>query len=175
MERIELDFLRPERRPRWPAFALLALALAFAGDLVRTHQALEREIQLKEIQLARLGADGSRSARLDSAAPPVNAEEYEFARATVRRLSTPWTRLFQALEAAQIDRIALLAIEPDAESGTVSLSGEGKDYLAVLSYVSTLEEQRTLQRVHLARHELRQSARERSVSFTITAAWKERR
>lgn len=175
MERIELDFLKSGQRPRWAALALLALALAFAGDLLRTYQSLQREVGLKEMRLARLGADAARGARSDPTAPPINAEEYEFARATVRRLSTPWTRLFQALEAAQIDRIALLAVEPDAESGTVSLSGEAKDYLAVLSYVTTLEEQRSLQRVHLARHELRQSARERSVSFTITAAWKERR
>ncbi|MND06039.1 hypothetical protein D3C83_271810 [compost metagenome] len=49
------------------------------------------------------------------------------------------------------------------------------DYLAVLSYVTTLEERKELTRVHLARHELKQGARDRPVTFTITAAWKERR
>ena len=173
IERIELDFLCPKRPVRWPALALLVIALAFAGDLARTYRALDAEATAKELRLARKGnvAVPARPEPLFRA----NAEEYEAARATVRRLSTPWGRLFQALEAAQMDRIALLAIEPDAEAGTVSLSGEARDYLAVLSYVATLEERKELARVHLARHEVWQSARQRPISFTITAAWRERR
>lgn len=174
MERIELDLLHTDRRARWPAVALLAIALAFAGDLLRTYRSLDTELSAKEMRLA--AADAAAPKRVRAAlAAPISAEEYESARATVRRLSTPWGKLFQALEAAQSDRIALLAIEPDAESGTVSLSGEAKDYLAVLSYVTTLEDQKDLKRVHLARHELKQAARDRPVAFTVTAAWRERR
>jgi hypothetical protein len=174
MERIELDLLRPERRARWPALALLVVALAFAGDLLRTYRTLDSERSAKEMRLAAVGAARPNRARPESTAP-ISAEEYEFARVTVRRLSTPWGKLFQALEAAQSDRVALLAVEPDAESGTVSLSGEAKDYLAALSYVTTLEEQKALKRVHLVRHELKQGMRDRPVSFTVTAAWRERR
>lgn len=174
MDRIDLDFLQSGRRARWPALALIALALVFAGDLVRTYRALDAEVTAKEIRLARAAESGATRARPE-AAVATSAEEYESARAIVRRLSTPWARLFEALEAAQVDRIALLAVEPDAESGTVSLSGEAKDYLAALSYVTTLEQQPALKRVHLARHESKQGSRERPISFTITAAWRERR
>jgi type IV pilus assembly PilN-like protein len=174
MERIELDLLRAERRARWPALALLAIALAFAGDLLRTYQSLDRELSAKEVRLAGAGVAGPTRAR-PAVTTPISAEEYEFARATVRRLSTPWANLFQALETAHSDRVALLAVEPDAESGTVNLSGEAKDYLSVLSYVTTLEDQKELKRVHLARHELKQGTRDRPVSFTVTAAWRERR
>ena len=173
MERIELDLLRPKPSVRWPALTLLAIALAFAGDLARTYRALDAEATAKEGRVARKG--NAVVAARPGAPSPVNAEEYESARATVRRLSTPWGRLFQTLEAAHMDRVALLGIEPDAEAGTVSLSGEAKDYLAVLSYVATLEERKELARVHLARHEIKQSARERTVSFTITASWQVRR
>jgi hypothetical protein len=105
----------------------------------------------------------------------LSAEEYAFARDTVRRLSTPWTTLFQALEAAQTERIALLAIEPDVENRTLSVSGEAKDYLGTLTYVANLADQKTLARVHLARHEVRRGPQQRPVAFTVSAAWKEER
>ena len=59
-------------------------------------------------------------------------------RETVQRLSLPWDQLFSALESAASDKVALAAIEPDPRAGTVTISGDGKDYLAALSYVLNL-------------------------------------
>ena len=47
-------------------------------------------------------------------------------------------RALPALESAASDKVALAAIEPDTTKGTVMISGDGKDYLAALSYVSNL-------------------------------------
>jgi len=173
MPRIEIDFLAAERPRRWPTLLLLVIAIAFAGDLVRTNQLLGAELAAAQRRLAgpsRAAAPGNAQIESVNARP----EDFDSARVIVQRLSIPWGSLFQALEAAQTERVALLAIEPDASSGIVNLSGEGRDYLAVLSYVATLEQQKELKRVHLARHEWKQTGRDRTVSFTVNASWKVR-
>lgn len=173
MNRLELDFLRTRRPPAWASFVLLALAMAFAGDIGWSYRNLSADVEQIE---ARLAASSSleRNARPTSIRP-IAREEYAFARETVRWLSTPWERLFGALEGAQTVHVALLAIEPDAENGTVSLQGEAKDYFAMLTYVARLGEEKALRRVHLVQHEMRRGAPQRAVAFTISASWKEGR
>lgn len=171
MRALELDYLQ-SRQPGWAGFTLLALALAFAADLGVHQRQLREEIAQKE---ARLAASARRAPTLPARADGASAEEIAFVRETARRLSTPWDRLFAALEAAHSDRAALLTIEPDAENGTVTLTGEAKDYLAALTYVANLAEQKTLRRVHLVRHEISRSSPQRPVLFTVSAAWKEQR
>jgi hypothetical protein len=121
---------------------------------------------------ARLAAAARRPAQepKEAKTSAVLAEEQAAARSTIRRLSMPWDELFQALEASKTDQVALLAIEPDSEARTVSLSGEAKDYLAALSYVANLGEQKTLAKVHLMRHEARQDGTG-PVAFVVTASW----
>jgi hypothetical protein len=174
MRRLELGYLRPGGRSRLMRYVLAAAAVAFTLDAAWYWTRLKDDIALKEAQLSR---QASAPKSLRSAAPlqAVSAEEYAFARDTVARMSTPWDRLFQALESAQTDRIALLAIEPDAEHRTVTIVGEAKDYLAALSYVASLSEQGALKRVHLVRHEPQKNASRRPLGFTISAGWTEER
>jgi hypothetical protein len=172
MRTLQLDYRR-RRGPRLAAYVLAAFAVAFAADGAVHYRALERDLALKEARLA-----GRMHLRKQNPAPsisrPVNPEEYAFARDTVRRLGTPWEALFQALEASQIDRVALLSIEPDVENRAVSISGEARDYLAVLTYVAQLGDQGALSRVHLVRHENRRGG-PRPLAFTVSASWKEDR
>jgi hypothetical protein len=173
MKKLELDFLRTRPRPGWAAYALAALAIAFAADVGLSYRAVRVEVAKKELYLAARGAS-SDEARTKSSARPVEREELEFARETVRRISMPWEGLFQALQSAQSDRVALLSIEPDAENGTVSVTAEARDYLAALTYVANLSEQKALRKVHLVRHEVKQGGG-KAVTFNVSAAWREAR
>src|SRR4030095_14945457 len=101
----------------------------------------------------------------------VSAEEVASAKDTVQRLSTPWGNLFGALEQAATDQVALLAIEPDPKAGTVLISGDSKDYLAVLSYVLTLSHAPALDRVQLVRHEVKTDDPQKPVRFAVSAGW----
>lgn len=180
VRRLELDYLRSGRRPGWAAWTLLAVALAFALDLGRSWVALKDDIARKDARLAMQAAQARPGELLRVSMPktaprPVREGELAAARDTLQRLSVPWDALFGALEAAQTERASLLSIEPDAVSGTVALTGEAKDYLALLSYVANLEQQKALSRVHLARHETRQNEPQRPLAFTISASWRERR
>jgi hypothetical protein len=161
MRALHLDYLDASERSATARWLLAAAAVAFAAHTAVYYQDLT----------ARLAGLEARAPRLKSLpVPAASTEEFAFARDTLGRLSTPWERLFQALEGAQTERVALLSIEPDAAGRTVTVSGEAKDYLAALTYVARLAEQPSLTRVHLVRHE---TARRGALTFTVSAAWKD--
>jgi len=171
MKPLALDYLNANPRRHFAAYVLAAVALGYALDVGLRHVRLKTELKELETQVAaRTAVSGER--RGIGTPQPVSAEEYESARDTAKRLTTPWVRLFGALEAAQTDRVALLSVTPDAERRTVSILGEARDYLAALSYVANLGEQKSLRSVRLSRHEIRPGSA-KSVAFTVSAAWKD--
>ena len=166
MNSIKLDFRSEARTPRWVAPMLLALSVAFAGDVgVSFYRNLVLQ-KKNEAALARLDP------RLFKPARNASPDEIAVARETVQRLSLPWDRLFGALESAASDQVALLSIDPDPKSGTVMISGDSKDYLAALTYVLNLSHADALSRVQLARHEEKNDGG-KSVAFSVSAAWSE--
>lgn len=171
MQRLELDFRKPARSPSWAGFALLVISLAFCGDLA--HSYVQLNARSKALSATLASAPQNEPVRIASTTPP-SAEDFAFARDAFRRLSTPWSRLFAALEGAQSDRVALLAIEPDAEAGSVTISAEARSYLDALTYVANLDGQKTLERVHLVRHEVSRGNSARPLSFTVSAAWRKK-
>src|SRR2546426_4885421 len=174
--RLELDYLRRTRRPARISWLLLAIALAFAADVGSSYVKTRMEIEARTAKLARLsGARPERDAAAATPAGPMSKEEFGAAQDTILRLSMPWDNVFRALEAARSDDVALLSIEPDAGSGSLSIAGEARSYPAALTYVAWLSHEKTLKNVRLARHEIdRNDARQR-VAFTISADWKEAR
>lgn len=174
MRPLELDFLETRRPGGWAAWALAAIAAAFVLDVGRTWYVLREEISIREARLL-VRADALRDRRLVQVSyKPIRDGELAAARDTIRRLSVPWNGLFDALEAAQTERSTLLSIEPDVANGSVTLTGEAKDYLAALSYVATLQDQKFFSSVHLAKHETRANDPQRPVTFVISGSWKER-
>jgi hypothetical protein len=167
MQRIDLDFAARGRRSPWAGAVLFAVALAVAGDTAWSYVHARRQLVQAEQLLAR--AQPHHAARAVAATP----EEIAAARDTVQRLALPWPGLFGALESAASDDVALLAIEPDARSGKVTISGDSKDYLAALTYVLNLSRSTALSGVELVRHEVKQNDPRHPVAFSVSAAWKE--
>ena len=126
MDALKLDFRRASGTPRWIAPALLAIALAFAGDVGFSFVKNVRLQKKNEAALAKLDP------RIFKSPPSASPEEIAVARDTVARLSLPWDKLFAALEAAASDQVALLSIDPDPKSGTVTISGDSKDRKSVV-------------------------------------------
>ena len=157
LPRLDLDFVARRRASPWVGRVLLAVALTVALDMGLQYRDLSRVLSFGKEDLAHSG----RPAR------PASAEEVAAARETVQRLSLPWAKLFDAVESAASDQVALTAIEPDPRAGTVRITGDSKDYLAALTYVLNLSRAEGLSSVQLVRHEVRQG----SVGFTISAAW----
>lgn len=159
MERLDLDFRRKNHNAPWLGRGLLALAACVALDAGLSYHAAQKILGENQARLAQRTPGG--------AAPKATPQEVAAVKETVQRLSLPWDELFGALESAASDKVALAAIEPDAKAGTVTISGDGKDYLAALSYVLNLSRTEGLQRVQLVRHEQKNEG----VSFAVSAAW----
>ena len=165
MRPLQIDFCRTRKAPRWIAPALMLLALAFAADVSVSFLKTYREVKRNEVALAKLDPRAYRPAR------SISADEVAAAKETLQRLSTPWDRLFAALEGAASDQVALLSIQPDPKARTVVISGDSKDYLAALTYVLNLGRSDSLSRVHLSRHEVKPD--QKAVGFSVSASWGE--
>lgn len=150
---------------------MLAIALAFMADLGVTYFGVRQAISGNETRLAQAGRAPERAGPAGAASAGVAPEELAVARETLQRLSMPWDNLFGALESAATSQVALLAIDPDPETGTVTISAESRDYDAALNYVLELGRASTLTQVHLVKHELRESGPQRTVAFSVSAAW----
>jgi biopolymer transport protein ExbD len=163
MRRIDLDFRRPRRATPWLGRVLLVIAAVVCLDAAFTYQSVRKSIHEAEARAAcQTPASG---------APKATAQEVAAARETVQRIGLPWNELFLALETAASDTVALAAIEPDAAKGTVTISADGKSYLAALSYVSNLSRIEGLDRVQLVRHEQKANDPNGPVNFAVSAAW----
>ena len=160
--KLDIDFRRAPQRSPWAARVLMVVAAAVTLDAGLSYREARQVIELNRDALAKAAP---------VSAPRASKDEVAAARDTVERLSTPWPGLFGALESAASDQVALLAVEPDARAGKVLISGEGKDYLAALTYVLNLSRSDALSGVQLVRHEVKPE--EKTVSFSVSATWTE--
>ena len=166
MQRLDIEFCASRGGTPWLGRLLLAVA---AVILVDTGVSFHHARQALNDSAARQA-----NAKRTPAGPKASPQEVAAVRETVQRLSMPWDELFMALESAASDRVALAAIEPDAKKGTVTISGDGKDYLAALSYVLNLSKTEGLEGVQLVRHEQKANDPHGPVSFAVSAGWSTR-
>jgi Tfp pilus assembly protein PilN len=161
MQQLQIDFSGTRRGSPWLGRVLLALAACVALDAAWSYHAARSTLSENQARVAK---------RTPGGAPKATPQEVAAVRETVQRLSLPWDELFSALESATSDQVALAGIEPDAKAGTVTITGDGKDYLAALSYVLNLSRTEGLERVQLVRHEQKNEG-SGAVSFAVSAAW----
>jgi Tfp pilus assembly protein PilN len=161
MQRLDIDFCASRGATPWLGRVLLAVAAVILVDTGLSYHAAKQALQ----------DTASRVVKRTPAGPKASPEEVAAVRETVQRLSLPWDELFMALESAASDRVALAAIEPDTKKGTVTISGDGKDYLAALSYVLNLSKTEGLERVQLVRHEQKANDPNGPVTFAVSAGW----
>jgi Tfp pilus assembly protein PilN len=162
MQQLHIDFSGRRGGSPWLGRVLLALAAGVALDAAWSYHAARSTLSENQARVAQRTPGG--------AAPKATPQEVAAVRETVQRLSLPWDELFSALESATSDQVALAGIEPDAKAGTVTIMGDGKDYLAALSYVLNLSRTEGLERVQLMRHEQKNEG-SGAVSFAVSAAW----
>jgi len=159
MQALHIDFGAGRRRSPWIGRVMLAVAAVVALDAGVSYHAAKKTLAENQARLAQRTTG--------KGAPKVSPQEVAAVRETVQRLTLPWDDLFAAIESAASDRVALAAIEPDPRNGTVTISGDGKDYLAALSYVLNLSHTDGMNQVQLVRHEQKNEG----VSFAVSAAW----
>lgn len=180
----QFEFAKPAfawRVLRWQGVTLvLLLAIAVAMEYTAlTEQAsqvqtlVQRQQQLLTPRVLEPTVAAPASIQQVTIKPAVKLSqpEQKAAEKIVQQLNVRWFDLLQALESKQVTEVALLQLLPDANRGQFVLSGEAKNYQALLKYVSQLQTVTVLEQVHLQKHQVNESHPQRPVSFEIQGGW----
>ena len=167
MKRVELDYLAPARVPIWPGILVLALSLAIAGALLARYRDTRD-------QLARLQTTGkliSSERRPLTEIPRERLEgEVKSAESVVRQLALPWASLIQAIEQSATREVAILQLQPDAETRTVKLTAEARSRAAMFDYLRRLGAAPGLADVYVVSHQVQRDDPQHPIQFSLQAS-----
>lgn len=140
--------------------------------------------QLVSIEIARAGVrsqlhtlqaqERSNQSPAAAAHPPAGRDERVTINQAIRQLNLPWPQIFDAVESATSDAIAILSLTPDAASETLSIVAESQTTDSMLAYVSALKAQPLFDQVVMARHEINEKDSHRPIRFEVAAHWRTR-
>jgi hypothetical protein len=165
---LRLDYAATTRRIRWASLVLLVVALAAAAQLLARFHEVRR--QLAAIEARRDLLD--RSPRSEQRVTPQRLrEQSERASAAARRLTVPWARMIETVEAASTPRVVLLQIQPEPERRTLRLTAQARTPEAMLDYVHRLGESRFLWQIYLVSHQVQESDPGRPIQFVVQASF----
>jgi Tfp pilus assembly protein PilN len=150
--------------------ALLVSALLGGGYAVLSWQIEALDTSKSEYQ-QQASPRGALHNKLNALSGEQLRNEIKQANEVLTRLALPWEALFRDLDAAQQDRVALLSIVPDPQQRTVKVSGEAKNFTALLDYVRMLQTNRSLTGVYLQSHRIEEQMAEKPVYFSVVAGW----
>lgn len=170
---LSLDYQR-KRRPADGRDKALLIGALIATIFIGTHYlTISAEIDALEAKHAAGHKPGN--AGLDSRLASLDAQqlktEVKRANAVLSQLALPWDKLFADLDASQRERVALLVIEPDTEKRVIKVTGEARDFAAMLGYITYLQGVPSLTHVYLQNHHIEQQSAERPVRFSLLASW----
>ncbi|MDD2700763.1 MAG: PilN domain-containing protein [Sideroxydans sp.] len=170
-----LDYQQPHPYP-WAGPLLLGVAalmamlsMLYLFDLNDSAETVEQKLALMDRQ-GKHGMDAQRTRQ----SPQVLAQEVARANEVLQQLTLPWQELLQAVEAAGDRKVSLLSMEPDLEKHQVKISGEARDMMVLLNYISRLEAQAVFGQVDLQSHQVQLRDPDKPVRFVLLAAWKGR-
>lgn len=98
-------------------------------------------------------------------------KEVAQANAVLDQLNLPWEELFDSIEHAATEDIALLSLQPNFANRTLRLNGEAKSMLELLDFVEALEREAVFENVHLLNYKIKQDNPHRPIIFLLHAAW----
>ncbi|MER0169087.1 MAG: fimbrial assembly protein [Nitrosomonas sp.] len=178
MPRLRLKF--PDRGQSVPHidFSILLIGLlVLAGVLLQFRQVTEEvnhwtnRVERLEKQQQQKAAPRTRSTpRIKEFSQEIRKEITQ-ANAILDQINMPWETLFDAIEHAATEEIALLSLQPNVASRTLRLSGEAKSMSELLDFVEALERELVFENVHLLNYKVKQDNPHRPIIFLLTAAW----
>jgi Tfp pilus assembly protein PilN len=173
MRALNLDYRDDNSVRNWLGYLFLALAAALALAIALHFSHLREQANALQSQIDAIDSRvQAKSSTNNSELPPQKlAEVFKFSNRTIHQLNLPWNILFSQLEKAKDDGVALLSVEPNANSTTIKVAGEAKNYEAMLRYVRTLSEQGVFQGVYLTDHKMDEQNPDKPIRFSLEASW----
>jgi Tfp pilus assembly protein PilN len=90
----------------------------------------------------------------------------------IAQLNLPWRAVFEAVEAATPQTIALLSLEPDARRNSVKGIAEAKDSEEMVRYIEQLKKQSFFSNVFITMHDINQLDPNKPMRFQFEAYWR---
>jgi Tfp pilus assembly protein PilN len=150
---------------------LLAGVMVCGGVLQWRYVTLEPQLQSVQQQLQvlqRAQTTGPATARLTD--KQLQADWSHAAKVT-QDLAAPWPGLLGLLEGAAGQPVALLSLELDGSRHDMVLTGEARNYAALLDYFRYLQQQKMLGSVALQTHQVNRQDKDKPMRFRISARW----
>jgi hypothetical protein len=169
VRRVELDYTAPVRRAPWAGLAVLAVSLAVAGVMLERHRGVRSELARLEAQS---GLAGPERREVRALSKERLDEEAKSAEAVVRQLTVPWASVVQAIEEASMRDVALLQLQPDADTRSLKLVVEARQREAMFEYLRRLGAARGLSDVHIVSHQVQRDDPQRPIQFSVQASMK---
>ena len=166
-----IDFANPAKPSSRTGVALFALGAVLAGIAVMEDSSSRDALAQSQERLERARASYKRAEKARTPRPTVEPPELKQSGDIVRRLTLPWGQLFDALERADNDKIALLAVEPDAEKTRLRLSGEAKTVSALVDYMKSIDNKGGVADLRLMTQQIKQNDAQRPIEFVLEASW----
>jgi hypothetical protein len=169
MPRVELDYAAPARRAPWAGLAVLAVSLAVAGVMFESYRGVGAELARLQAQSGRAGPERREARTLSK---EQLAAEAKSAEAVVRQLTVPWAGVVQAIEQATMREVAILQLQPDADTRSLKLVAEARQREAMFEYLRRLAAARGLSDVHIVSHQVQRDDPQRPIQFAVQASMK---
>lgn len=175
MKRIDLNFAIEQRqtgrRQNALGIVVLLLSIGLSGWLLWKQHATSVEKDLLETKVEQLRRTSIKATHGGEVIPDVLAQEIRFANDALSQVPMPWEELFKALESAKDDRIALIALQPNAQKREIRISGEAQDFDALILYRDKLAAERVLSNIQLMTHQIVAHPTRQPVKFDLIASW----
>jgi hypothetical protein len=154
------------RRPLWPGLLVLAASLVLATWLTERYRDARVEVARLETQSGLIAPE-----RPMKPIPKEKlAEETRSAEAVVRQLTLPWASLIGTIEQAATREVAILQLQPDAETRVLRLTAETRHRETMFDFVRRLNASQGLADVHLVSHQVQREDPQHPVQFSIQAS-----
>lgn len=93
------------------------------------------------------------------------------ANAILGQINLPWETVFNSVEQAINEDVALLTMQPNVGSQALRIGGEARDMAVLLDFVEALEREPIFKNVHLLSYKIKQDTPHRPINFQLTATW----
>lgn len=166
--RLHLDFIAPPHRSRWLGYALLAVSVVIAADLVVRYQAARLDLERIEAGRDLLNAERRQPRPIPREKLDEQIKNVEL---IVRQLALPWATLIRTLEDAATKDVAILQLQPDAQQRLLRVTAEARHQEALLEYLRQLASAKALLNVHLVSHQVQFDDPQRPIQFAVQASF----
>lgn len=177
MSRLKLKFPYQEQSIPYIDYSILLIGSLIMIGIFLQYRHITEEVNYWSSRVERLEkqqqqktAPRSRSARVREFSQEIRKEIAQ-ASTILDQLNLPWEALFDSIESASTEHIALLSLQPNVGNRMLRISGEARNMSELLDFVEALEREPVFENVHLLNYKIKQDNPHRPILFLLTATW----